>query len=497
VSAPPKSDRNVIPRWRGYRETLLVGELEAPALRGERPWASRRGGLRARTAEWEQTPKLSFAADLVGSAVVLGASEEALEAARSLLAADLASPLLKAAARSLIEDAEGETGRGVLEPREAPLAEEIGRLRRSNRRNLRNAIRWCELSRFYTIEGQERKAERAMRVARGLAPRERYVLRSAARLEIHQGRPDRAAALLRGPAAESGDPWLLAAGLGAAAVAEERSRLVRTGRQVLTSGAYSSFDTSELASALGTIEVREGNDRGARRLFRRALEDPTDNSIAQAEWAQAHAGGIVIPEQTLAQAASWEARALRAAQEGSRREALREAWAWHYDQPFASRPAELGSYHASVEYDFESGAKIVEAALPANPREFLLLNNLAFCLASLDRPEEAARHLAAVRVSELDTENRATYLATRGLIAYRQGNPEEGHALYERSIATWRNPEARALAMIMRAREELIARTGGARSAAAEARAAGEEVASREIEAWLGQLDPVRLLLGR
>lgn len=489
MSAPPKNDRNVIPRWRGYEETLRVGELEAPRLIRPRTWMSRRSGLAARAEEYERNRKASFAADFIGSAVVLGGDDNAVDAARELLEKSNPGRLLGDAARRIIEESEGERERAPLDPREHETGEEIGRLRRSTRRNARNPVRWSELARHFTIRGEDKKARRAMQVARGLAPEDRYVLRSAARLEIHQGRPSRAASLLREIAGRSGDPWLVAAGLGAAGAAEEGSGLVRIGRRILDSGRFSDFETSELASALATLEIKGGNDRAARRLFRQALREPTDNSIAQAEWASAQAGGIEIPDAMLGIAESWEARALRAANGGDRSEVLREAWSWHYDQPFASRPGELGSYHASVESEFEAGARIARAALRANPKEFLLLNNYAFCLASMDCTDEAATAFSQIKVGDLEIEDRATYLATRGLISFRQGRIEEGRAFYKESIATWRNRNNRALAMIMLAREELRAATREAIGVEEEARQAGEESGSAEILAWLKQLD--------
>jgi tetratricopeptide (TPR) repeat protein len=494
VSAAPKSDRNVIPRWRGYDETVLLGEL-GPARRARPPaWAERRGGLQARSEEWARHRSLSFAGDLVGSAMLLGASPEALEAAEQILGEERASPLAREAARRLQELAAAEPERQHLEP-EAPSAEQIGRIRRSTRINQRNAIRWSELSRFYTIAGKRKKALRAMIVARSLAPTDRYVLRCAARLEIHHGRVEHAAAMLRGPASASGDPWLLSAGLAAAFAAEEPSGLVRRGQKLLESGSFSAFETSELASALGTLEVREGDDRAARRLFRQALEDPTDNAVAQAEWASSQSGGIVVPDQYLNQVESWEARAWAAARNGEREKAVKEAWSWHRDQPFASRPGEFGSYHASIDEDFENGAKIAKAALRANPDEFLLINNAAFCLASLDRTDEANAYLSEVRRSEISARQRCTFLATRGLIAFREGRLEEGRALYRQSIDSWTESRGKRVAEIMLAREELRAHTPNAEELEAQVRRALDGVTDEDLLAWLKQLDgPIRVV---
>jgi tetratricopeptide (TPR) repeat protein len=491
LSARPKADRDVIPRWRGYRETALLGELDSPPTAAAPFSAAHSELLRRRAEAWRSEGSLGFAADLVNSAVVLGPTPESLYAAEQVLQADIDRPLLKEAARRLKDLYKG--GDASIEsapPDPPPFPDEIHRLRRSLRKNIRNAIRWSELARFHTIAGHRDKALRAMRIARGLAPQDRYVLRCAVRLEIHLGRSDRAARLV----AESGmamtDPWLVAAGLGAAGAAGEPSTLFRTGQRLLAAQSHSEFATSELASALGTIEARAGGDRVARRLFRRSLVDPTDNAIAQAEWASRHVAGISVSAVALAKPRSWEARAWTAAKDGEHSKAVEEAWRWHDDQPFASRPAELSSYQAAMRADFAEGVRCVEAALRSNRDEFPLLNNLAFCLASLDQPDRATEKLERLRPASLSKGNRATYLATSGVIAFRKGQLERGRALYEQSMELCDDPTDRALALIMLAREELRIGAPGADELEREARDASERLQSPDLEAWIEQLEP-------
>lgn len=488
MSVPPKGKRDVIPRWRSYDDTALMGELDLPRCGSARPWTERQHGMRSREQDWQKERSLSFAGDLVSSAIVLGSSDESRAAAEQVLQAPR-NPLLEAAARRLIEREGANEDGPRLVPNPLAMHDGVAPLRRSLRENARNAIRWTELSRFYTIAGRRKKAYRAMKVALALAPADRYVSRSAARLEIHYGRPDRAAMLLSGIALSSEDPWLLAAGLACASVADVPSKLMRTGQRILASQAHSPFEISELACAIGTLEAREGSDRMARRLFRLGLERPTDNSIAQAEWASRNVAGIAIPDQALNQPESWEARAWMAAEEKDHRKAVAEAWNWHYDQPFASRPAEFGSYHASIEEDYQAGAEIAKAALPSNGERFMLLNNLSFCLASSDRPADASRYLKRIKVAELSNRERATYLATRGLIAFRSGRVDEGRHLYDRSLGTLKDRDNQALASILLAREARLIKAPYAKDLEVRARSATERAGGAELEAWMRHLD--------
>jgi tetratricopeptide (TPR) repeat protein len=329
-----------------------------------------------------------------------------------------------------------------------------------------------------------------MWMAQRLAPENRHVLRSAARLAIHSHRPDVARAILLRAHRTRHDPWLLACEISAAEIAEERSALLRTARQMLADKRFSDHDLSELASALATIELGAGDLRTSRQLFRQALRAPSDNSVAQVAWATPKLG-LRCDEQALAATASWEARAIAAHLSGDWRRATQEAQVWHADQPFASRPAELGSYEASKGGDFKMGQELAEQAIRANPKEFLLRNNAAFCLLSMNSVKRAKTHLDAIEGDGLTTHERATLTATWGLYHYRSGAHEQGREHYLRAIRESRDSTSRALASIMLAREELLAGMPGATEAVASAMKLGAQHQPK-LEAWLEQLMPPR-----
>lgn len=482
----------MIPRWRSYEETMLIGELDPPRLSRPRPWSASRKSYDEHEKNWIERGGWTFAAELIGSAAVLGATPSAVAAAEEVLTIQTGQPLLEGAARRLLERTKADAERERILPATPAAPTEIKRFRASLRRNPRNAIRWCELARHHTIAGHHDKALRAIQVARTLAPYDRYVLRSAARFEIHRRNPDIAASMLTTVAAQTEDPWLVAAALGAAGVAGVSSTLVRCANRLLVSGRHVPLELGELASALGTIEAREGNDREARRLFRQALEDPTDNAVAQAEWASRHVAGVPVPAAASEQPESWEARAWVAAGQNDHVRAVEEAWRWYFDQPFACRPAEFGSYYASIDGGYDAGAEIARAGLRANPDDFLLLNNLAFCLASSDRELEAEAVYSRVRPGALPDGQLPTYLATRGLIAFRLGQVEEGRYLYAESTARWGEGVNRAIATIMLAREELRIRSPRAAEAEERARLTSKAVAHGDLKHWLRHLDAAR-----
>jgi tetratricopeptide (TPR) repeat protein len=489
VTGPPRSDRKVVPRWRSFHASLALGELlPLPNAREQRAEPTGKDELGHLRADYRANQIGPIAADLMGAALVLGQRETVLDVAEAVLENQISAT---ATARRLAErlmEADGNTPAAVQADQILELEGDArrGELRRQLRESPRNALRWTDLARLQTIIGKERHAHRAMLTARGLAPEDRHVLRSAARLAIHRHRPDEARAMLRAVPRTRRDPWLLAVEISAADIAGERSPLIRVARQMLSDGRFADHELSELASVLATLELDAGDLRSSRQLFRQALVDPSENAIAQMTWA-APALGVKYDEEALAQPTSWEARAITARRSGEWRRATQEARRWLEDQPFASRPAEFGSYEAAKGGDFKTGLSFAEDAILANPKEFLLRNNAAFCLLSMDETERAKSHLSEIDTKQLEPHNIVTLTATWGLYHFRSDAPDRGRELYLQAIRSSRNPTSRALATIMLAREEM--RVGLAN--AGDTRERATKLAERDepdLAAWLGQL---------
>jgi tetratricopeptide (TPR) repeat protein len=496
VSVPPPNERRVIPRWRSYRATLALGELTPLRAGTPRPWSEGVEQREARGEAFRAARTAPHAADLVGSALVLGPSAVALDAARSLVSGQLlGSPLAQTAARVVLARASGSVQRSSIdELDEHEHDRQLAELRVRLKASPANAVRWADLARLYTIIARPKKAQQAMRVAMALAREDRYVLRSAARLAVHQREYDRAHAILARARVTPTDPWLVASEIAVADLSGGRSTLVRRARDMLADTRYSPFEVNELASAIATLELQSGDRRASRRLFRRALECPTDNTLAQVAWARPILG-LDLDEQVFQAPGSWEARALAAHQRGDWRESTTESERWQDDQPFASRPAELGSYEASKGGDYELGARFAERGLKTNPEEFLLRNNAAFCLLSEGKIDRARPHLEVIAKLKLTRQQRSTALATQGLFFYRRGDRETGLARYSEAIRTAGDRHSRALARLMLAREELLYGSTTALELLAAARRAAEEADPHELKPWMDQVEaslPIR-----
>ena len=97
-----ESDRKVVPRWHSLDGAQRDGEL-AP-LRDKPPFDpdEYEAELKEREEDWRREQSVSFAADLVGAAVVLGRSQVADEAAAFLIDKPEAPPLALTLAHHLL-----------------------------------------------------------------------------------------------------------------------------------------------------------------------------------------------------------------------------------------------------------------------------------------------------------------------------------------------------------------------------------------------------------
>lgn len=462
---PSESPRRVIPRWREFATAATTGELKPLPVRDPAPLAEGRDDeLRQRVDEWVAHPTVGHAADVVSTAFVLDLPlparaaaeflvrrrEEAGVAAVALAELVLASPP-EGVRTHPVDDTPGAspwpevptggitgpTARAdavsvlvgarrfpappaALAPVPPDVVARITQLRARLRGDPRNALAWVDLSRLYACVGQAAQAERAITTALALAPEHRFTLRSAARYFLHARDPERAHEVLRRSGAVAGDPWLVAAELAVATVAERAPRHTRTARAMLASRQFAAFDTAELAGAVATLEINAGKTRVARHLMLDALRDPTDNAVAQAEWAARKLRLIELPPAALEVPRTFEARAFAAYGAERWEEAFAASGQWLDDEPFSSRAVGLGTVLAGVGLGrMAQAVAIARRGVLANPDEALMRLNLVYALAEADHLEAAFAEFRRVDASALTGADAVTYLANAGLLLYR------------------------------------------------------------------------------
>ena len=274
--------RTVVPRWRDSTTTLETQEIASFGL--HRPRLLDHTQFREKVSDFATAKSVTTASELLASAIVLDQRDVAREAAEYLATykGSLQQALIDAA-KSLLEP-NWEREQLVLGPTFLS-RERIRRLKACLNEYPRDAVGWVDVAREYANLGQIEHAIRAMNVAISLAPNSRLVLRAAACLFVHAHIPDRAHYILLRADATPEDPWLIAAELAVAPIAKVEPEFVREARFMLKAANDAPIHLNEMVSALATLEMTTGNNKTARKLFHRALHEPTENTIAQINWA--------------------------------------------------------------------------------------------------------------------------------------------------------------------------------------------------------------------
>ncbi len=427
-----RKNRDVVPRWRPVARVVAAGELSSPNKPAAPPESGLPSELKERLEAWRKDSNVITAAELVEIAIVEGMESEAEKAARTLVnQGSTATALVKKQASILL-------GRLGAETSEISQAVNVGNLRQRVHRFPNDAFSWADLALGFVTIGKRDSAQRAMAVALQLAPFDRHILRSAARMYLHLGDPERAHDLLKNNAATRSDPWLVAGEIALSAAAHRKPFLMKVGTAILEDGDFQPLHVSELASAVGTIHLRDGN-RKARKLFRRSLLHPTGNSLAQAEWANPHLGGeIVSPGQIEQVPNSGEARAFHAYWASDFDRLLSVCENWITEEPFSSRPYVVGSMAAITNDDVQLGLKFARKGLDLDPESTVLRNHLAYALIANDECPEAAQILRQTMSKHPDSYSIGFLLATTGMLAIRQGDIDTGISRYQSAMTLFK-----------------------------------------------------------
>lgn len=460
-----KKDRHVVPRWRSVRRTIEAGEFQNLAV--TRPLTNgQTADLASLTNRWENVRTELAAAELVGAHLVHGTVDEDHPALDVLLESE--NPIYRSLGASVRHM--NELTRPHIEPGTGNASADgflHSRVRDSKRRielDPRNPIAWSDIARRYTALGEIPKARRALQVARALAPESRYLLRVSARFYIHIGEPAAAARLLRQSERTNHDPWLMASLLSAASVAGKPLPGIRAARRILDSGRFQPIEKADLISEIATLELKSGSDKTSRKLFSQSLLNPTDNSLAQAEWASHKLASLQVDPESQQVPFRAEALAKSALQRGNWEIALAESWEWLDDQPFDADAAIHTSYVAAIgNDDWSTSAKAAFIGLRANPNNSMLANNLAYAQIELGNLDAAAPHIRSSAANATERLDRVAIRATTGLFEFRRGNTDAGRSLYREAIDIAKRAneaEAEAMARSMLAREEIRAGSG-------------------------------------
>jgi len=434
-------DRRVVPNWRSYKDTCAIGELGYYNLR---PAGGQLFTMDEYVNDWRDNRDVLFAGELICAAVSNNQieREEVTDAATFILKnKHKASEVQIKLAGCVIRDAEQSqdiiAGNGLLDKLlgTEKIVGDIILLKERIRQYPYNPILYVEISRCYLLLGQIEKAKRMMSIARQLGTHNRYVTRSAARFYLDIDDKESAHDVIVRNEMVKDDPWLLASEISVSLVRERFSKNIKKSAGMLSSSQFDAFSLSELASTLGTVELLDGSIKKSRNYFRQALILPNDNSFAQAEWAKAHKISLDITGAQAKQVQrNYEAQSLYKFYTDQFEDALEESIEWLYDMPFSMDAALVGSEVAYMQLKkYDVAEKILRVGLKSRPTDPVLLNNLAYAYALDGKLDEAEKQLKIIDSLKKDEKKESTEVcskATRGLVAYRRKNIEEGRRLY-------------------------------------------------------------------
>lgn len=327
-----------------------------------------------------------------------------------------------------------------------------------------NPICYVELSRYYSILGQELKSILAMQKALHLGNDNRFILRSASRLFAHVNYDDNEyldyiLKKIRKSNATKTDPWLLSAEISLSTLRGRSSNLIKHGRELINSNNHSAFSISELSSAIGTEELIAGSYKKSKKLFEDALIAPNDNSLAQVEWASSKDNRIKVDSHSRSVQMNHEALALEDYQQGDFEMAVINATKWLKDMPYSKRPIMFGSNIATtILKDSKKSISMLKTGLISHPHDPEIINNLAYAYALDNKPDVALLELEKLKENNYERTTQACLIATRGLAYFRKGMTELGRRDYLRAIEITneiKDKELNWIAILNYAREEI------------------------------------------
>ena len=410
------NERHMLPRWRAPNESTA----EAIGLKERSASNHRQGWLEQLSGQFELQPTSFNARELAETAQVLGHELEPA-VVEKMVEAGYRQPRLHQQASDPPAGYAGINGQL-----------QIGAIRQRLKRDSRQPLAWTELARYYLADGLQEKAISAMQGALATAPSNRYVLRSASRLFAQIRDPGRALHALRQSGMTARDPWLLSTEIALQGLQSKTSSNVKTAQRMLEAKSEAPRHLAELAATLGTLEHQNGRHKQAKRLFAQCLEDPNENSVAQAVHVARQDSKIQVPEILLERPQNYEAHARQAYGDGKWETSLNHCVQWHIDEPFDTKPSIIGSC-LSFNLELASRARdIATMGLRCDPQNELLHNNRAVANAYCGDVTQAWEDLQGAIKYE---KGQAHLLATLGLLAYRSGQPDVGLRAYGLSIA--------------------------------------------------------------
>lgn len=412
---------HVVPKWLEYQKAIRKGELVFPRKSPFEINEVTKRSIQIDLEEFQVNHEPSIACRLMGAAIVVGDKQLAHDMARfiaktggvDLLSIRLADKILNIDQKAEVSEADVR----------------IAKLRKWVTEYPNSAIAWIDLSRAYTIKGQDQKAKKVAMIALQLAPHDRYVVRCAVRLFLHTNDLDLAWHYVKKASRDHFDPWIKATEINVALISDNKvpDNIKRQIPQKFSDDQL--FHYSEFLESVGFLDLISGNDRKARKQFRLAWTKPSDNVITHAEWLLRNRLPVMMEAATLDFDRSHEARTWINYFDLKLTKAIEAAMEWELEEPYSKFPFIVGSTIACNAGQPTLGTEIATRGLMVAPHDRSLYNNLCYALLRAGKVEEAGKYINKLKVKN-GTDADLYCQATLGLYKFANKNTAAGRLDY-------------------------------------------------------------------
>lgn len=447
--------RHTIPRWNAINTSFALGEMDSYNTTPKNPIQNQTAALEKLLDEWKREKSLPLAVEIISTSKFVGDNIDISDIRcyiANLKSSGIDLPVL---VKQLICEQDDSMPERVM-----PLnyRNNISNTKKELIQFPRNPLMWNELAREYLVSGQIYKSEKAMQIALGLAPDNRTIIRSAARLYIHIGDFDKARHYLDNCDLIRVDPWILASEIALMNQMNKSSRFIKRGREMLLSQSYSPLALSELASELSTMDFSAGNSKQGKRKLQIVQDHLHENAFAQLVWVNKNIYDLssVISEAP-SPSCNYEAIAKTCYFMGAWNETLQFAGEWLEYQPFSREPVLLSSYVAAdLVGDLSKAKEAIQCGLMSNPDDSSIVNNYIYISILMNDFPTAEAYMKKAN-AQFNVPENVLLTATDGLLLYRTGHPDIGLSKYKEALAIASNQNDNFLqckAAIYLAREE-------------------------------------------
>jgi tetratricopeptide (TPR) repeat protein len=322
----------------------------------------------------------------------------------------------------------------------------------------RNSLAWADLGFYYTVLGEDEKADRAMTISGAISPNSSLIARAYSRYLVHQGDYDGAFGVLKRTGKIKNNPFIASAAVSIFDAFEVGRVDLRAANNLIARYEQKPYLISELAAALGTIELKNGASKKGKRLLDLSLVAPSENVISQCNWLQ-HKFGIKLPTMNASLIRSIESEVANSYLSRRYVECRERLLQLHAFQPFSDTVvSDIGYISIVALKDYNFVIDYSDNRIPKSHMSFGEINNLVVakilngdCLSV--EPDLAILIQKAKSSSDAQ---KGIFAGTLGLYCMRMGRYEDGCGLYERAISYFekiKQPKAVALAQYFYSQE--------------------------------------------